>query len=1313
MRLGPKEVLVLEGAEDFDIHEPKKKSVTVGQVKDRAGNVTLRSKSVIEAINNYWDHRERNTDYRIIFRFMTTGNAGQEMGKPFGGSVKGIDLWNRARTDSDVKPSLLKDFLVKQNLGKGLKEFIQNSDDATFLDKLIRPIRWDMGEKPKEALIDDIESELIIHGSKQPDSVSPHHSKKVLLDLLHKIETLMASESDRSLRYSNFLEAFEEATTERVSRGQLERLRAASNPLSQASQHTAVFGGEPTALGPPTPLVDGAISRDGIVSDLANQLRQRQALFLQGSSGLGKTMLARLISDTIGGDWGWVGFRDRDPEHIRALLVKVRIEISALNFPAQVVLDDLDLTMVSAFERELITLLFSIINSDGIFIVTGPSECPVQLFPKIWLTEQCQASVPYFKKAEIADMIREHGLDHDKWTDAWAHLIELTTRGHPQLVHARVRNLSAQNWPTSNESDFINPEDVQHVRVDARRRLINELPSEEARIFMYRLSLMTGSFTRDMALFVGSVQPSVTSPGEVFDTLVGPWIEREQNYRYRISPLIYGAGAEVLSHDEAASIHEAVAIRLIKQKSMNQYEVGTALSHAFFAQSGYILLILAKNITTMSHEQIGLLEDAIFWFPMMGLEPGQTLYADNAATDLFLRLAQYRVAAFSSKPETAVTVINRILESLEKIDDPRIRAGIEVMAYYSILITITVPISSSTRVSLISRYMDLETAKDLPSEMSELIKQEPFEDDYGDLSPAQILFSIQAVQLSGLDDLVELLDSLEKLDQKKRSTLLDVCDAGFDFAGSLISRAWWKETQARDLDIEKSVNVLNSAIDKGKKWNAPKISRAAYVALSVIWDEYGKSQEKALEVLDEANTCFPDDHNLKNQLAKVLYHSDEFERSLELSKEVLDNPGDLPDVEAVFTCRAAGISAAKLGDWEQAGDLFLKGAEWTKKTDVLALMEVGLKADAAFARWKQGLRKVSLELFAEVLSELENHPISDGLQNRHLHATVRHCICWTQNDAQDRHVEDFVEPYPGTCSSQEPHEDMKDLQIVSTDMAWGLLAGTEKYFGIDIGISKTAERKFGKATPAMILINNRNMTLDGVWYRMDFENLIPPMIGFFETIKYASVLRKSGADRMEAGNIPQLPDGYWKNKSNCEMLLHHLISAVVVMTSRVPKTPLPLERWQRDLKKFGALFGDVKDVLRILTDDSDLKNNTLFGEAANALKLLRTGIQAPGDLFVCYFRLINALASIERWAALDLEEMAVRHWLYAVDSQRFAFTMPSVNCELIKEQCADQNTHGYAKVASILEVAAVGLKMNLDSNALTMLHTLKTESRTS
>ena len=72
MRLKEEDVLYLEAAEDFDIHETN--SVIVTQVKNTegSGSITLRSKDVVEAINNYWRHKQSNPDRTVRFRFLTT-----------------------------------------------------------------------------------------------------------------------------------------------------------------------------------------------------------------------------------------------------------------------------------------------------------------------------------------------------------------------------------------------------------------------------------------------------------------------------------------------------------------------------------------------------------------------------------------------------------------------------------------------------------------------------------------------------------------------------------------------------------------------------------------------------------------------------------------------------------------------------------------------------------------------------------------------------------------------------------------------------------------------------------------------------------------------------------------------------------------------------------------------------------------------------------------------------------------------------------------------------------------------------------------
>jgi len=93
--LSDKELLVLEGAEDFDIVDPEK--ATAVQVKDTKKNITLRSPAVIKSIANYWKLRNVTQGKQIYFRFLTRSSIGIEKDQPFGPGAAGLELWRRGQ----------------------------------------------------------------------------------------------------------------------------------------------------------------------------------------------------------------------------------------------------------------------------------------------------------------------------------------------------------------------------------------------------------------------------------------------------------------------------------------------------------------------------------------------------------------------------------------------------------------------------------------------------------------------------------------------------------------------------------------------------------------------------------------------------------------------------------------------------------------------------------------------------------------------------------------------------------------------------------------------------------------------------------------------------------------------------------------------------------------------------------------------------------------------------------------------------------------------------------------------------------------
>lgn len=1294
MQLGVNEILVLEGAEDFDIHLGT--TVTTTQVKDVAGNLSLRSEDVVDSINNYWANCQSNPDYEIVLHFLATASAGQEQGSPFGSGQKGLEFWHSAETDGfDIEP--LRTFLLTLKLESSLETFVKSASEDALRKKLIRRIKWDLGNGPINSLQYVIEEKLKVHGLKL--GINSHYSIQALPHLLKEIADLLSTKGRKELRFGDFISSFDVATTVTIPRGEMEAMRSGNN-LQLLAEMSRLANRSPT-IGHPMPVVDGGIARSTVVSNFSRLLREQRIIFLYGSSGLGKTNLASLISHVVGGNWGWAGFRSMSPDQIKDVLARAAFEMISARLPPFLVLDDVDLSQVTQFEREFIALVFSVTSANGMVIITGPTRPPLQLLPKLWKNETSEVAVPYFDETEVAEMVRVHGLSDDKRVSEWARTIWLTTSGHPQLVHARVRNLSAKGWPPIEFTDLTKPEDVERVRKEARGRLVQEFPSENTRVLAYRLSLTNGAFSRETAIAVAEIPPPTKLPGEAFDELVGPWIEREGENRYRVSPLLNGAANNVLSESEVGAVHGAIALSIIARKNIDQFEVGTAMFHAFMAKHVEALAKLAYQISMAKSKYTHLLYDAMSWFTFVGLEAGQKILPNAPSIDLMLRLVQYKLISSSPALDKALIIIERIEESLNAIDQPEIKPHSEALAYGMILNAYEIPIPSSTVIRILSRIIDLSEENSFLREISDSFGESRVAiPRLGENKPAQILFSYQGARLKGLDDLLELVTSLDALPSNKRDQLLRVCSSDMDFASLLINRAWWKDVKDGELDVNKALRVLELATIKSREWKVPELTKAGLVAMSVILDEYGHAIERALDILDAADKEFPDEASLVNQRAKVLFNANRNSEALPIANRALELTG-LSNVEYVFCCRAAGIAAAKVNDWAEAERLFLMGAEKAKHSSVQKSMGIGLMADAAFAAWQIKKYEKSISTFADVLDSLAGIPLSEDIRIHHLHATVRHSISWIHFDALGTRPADFADPLPGMCSNQEPNERIKDHRIIDLGAAWDLLVSTERILGLSIGIKVRGHAVTGGKKSLLMAGYERTLAFDAIFNSKDFDNLVPRLIEMHEGLLHAKALKDGNIDEWSIGEIPKLTDGYLSNPENWGLFFIYLVEASIICTVERPTIPLPIDQWRSDFAKVCKLPDEANQFFNVLSGESP--NDSLYQQAAAAIFALRSGVVSPKDLWKHSFRLLNATMHEKRWVKTALEGLLITRWIFTAGNQRFAFITPSLACPEIERCCLDQSLSGLSKVAAVLDISAPYLNIRMSADSVQML----------
>jgi hypothetical protein len=284
----------------------------------------------------------------------------------------------------------------------------------------------------------------------------------------------------------------------------------------------------------------------------------------------------------------------------------------------------------------------------------------------------------------------------------------------------------------------------------------------------------------------------------------------------------------------------------------------------------------------------------------------------------------------------------------------------------------------------------------------------------------------------------------------------------------------------------------------------------------------------------------------------------------------------------------------------------------------------------------------------------------------------------------------MVEPPPGACSNQDPHEGVKDLRISEISAIWGLLGNIDTKMGTGLGLAKIVADKAGGKLALLIRIDERVARYEALWKSGGVLEAVSVIVGMVEGVSCRKQYEESISDGWQVGNIPALPSDYWSNPSNREYLLFNLLSVGVLATSRDLQAPLPLARWREDMEVLGIHGEEVDRFFNLLEGKKTALVGGLLEEAAFALFKIHEEMISPMDLFICHFRLLNALASGD-WGYFTgnaLADLVSRQWQEVAEYQKFALRSPSLYVPILLAKCQQVDISGYAKAGSILETAA-------------------------
>lgn len=1325
LQLTPDDVLFIEGAEDFDILRAAGGETV--QVKDLARRITLATPAVTEAIFHYWEHRARNPERPPQLRLLTTAGRGLERGRPFG-TETGFDHWDRCRRPG-VDLASLRSFLSQRKwpvsestappderaqLAEELSAFIATSPDEEFRDTLVRAIHWDTGSDIQATVETLVEQAAIALGYRM--QVMPSDSTKAVDRLLRHVWEVACRPGERRLLHVDLLKVFEEAVTQRVPLAELQHLR-----FVQASAFAAYSRGETSGAGAvETPFLaevvpyraSTVIPRTAVLSRAIKVLGEQGVLILSGSTGSGKSVLAKLLALKDGRRWRLLDFRGLDAEMVRDRLREVMVRPKHSPFVASYILDDLNFVDHTAtYENTLAAFVDAARLEGGRVVITTHGVLPEVVAFQCNLRPGYAFPVPALDPVEVSELAELNGCPAEAALQ-WGVLIHAFTHGHPQLAHAKVRALQMEGWPEPSPIRAGSAQDVSEIHRQARQRLREELPNDDAHTLAYRLSVFIAPFRRQHALHIAGIPV----PGDVFDQLVGPWVEPVNSDYFRVSPLLANVAAEIFAQPQMGELHRAAARALLNVKPLTAAEFGGTLYHGLFGEDEAALTAIVSASLRIRDEQMSFVAASAPWFPTIRTQPGERLYPPNPLTSLLLRRLQFALAVAQRSLSTAVRIAaawERELDTAPPQALPDARASeLQLLFLGGTLVARAVPFPMAEVVRRTAKALRLLEDEEVQSSLSLLqyLPEIPTSTDLADLFVGSAV-----LRCTGSADVEELLAVLSSLSPDDAGRVLSVFERNIDLPAQLLMKPVLETAPADRMHVER---IAKTAERLGRGGGGYGLVAAAYRARALVETDDRGDIDAALRILDEGEQSVGAPHLLLTEYrARTMYAARRYAEAVQIWESVFAEWGEGGSLLRAFGYRDAAAAAGHAGHWSKMAELAERGETLLRVTGSVG-MAVGLRADRAYALWKSGDSYGAVRTFAEVLDELPSlpDPLAD-LRSYAVHKFVGHQILWALKHSRgSEYAEDDAggEPIPGEASSPRVPESIRDLPLAPVALTWSLLADLEVACGVDAGVAHRANSQVLRSHAPVVQARAAWQALGRSLRTGEVNNLVKELLAIFGRGRRLQRLVTEGGT--SAGLADQDLGSILENDETPgeSSLLLVLGLGLLAIEAREGLVAAPLETWQADIQQAGVteeLLGSWMHLADPAEGTEEqaflvLRSTGEFVLRFAAAVRIAASSRSPDKCFYAHLTLFNSISQLPRGWDKDveahLEHVVVLSWRRLVDENRFALRTPALSAPLIREACDDPSS-GMTKVARVLLAARAAVSVRLPDDMLAQL----------
>jgi hypothetical protein len=1057
------EILFLEVEEDFSVESATDAVAT--QVKSSAAAAgpkphSLRSKDVRAALARFWTRSDQGKDPRPQLAFIAQGGVAREHGLVFPENLPGIEYWRAALLGAGTAP--IRAALASVFDGEPIGEWInRDPSDEELLARLLSRVRWmpdAQAEGPLIELIRDRIAELCLE-----KGLWVTFADEAVHSLFNRVfeAAIQPEANDRRLTVVDLHRSIEIAATPFLALQNA--ARSAGGPAAAAE---GVEGLLISALGPRASAV---AERRETVSTVLEQTRGEPLIWLHGTHGVGKSILARLIALQIAGSWLEIDLRpvQDDP---KATLTAWRELLRVLHRTPVVngiLIDDLTGAAFDALRGRLAAFIASSAPQGMRVIISSPHEPSVARLTELGASPRAAVRAPYFTEAEIYGLVTAQAAPPIDTVEGWTRLLLLTTNGgHPLLVAAKIASLRSRSWPISALTEDVGSfasEAVRATREEARRRLLNEIPSAEARQLLRRLGNVYDRADDALMLKLAHLDPPISNAGDALAILRGAWIEVVPGNDLRLSPLINDIGND-LGEREVGECWQTAAEHWLSFGALDQRTLPLCFWNALRGKHTSILMHICQAIETLPPELLR--GTAALLSPMALLSTDRSIFPEVPPIGAMLRLLQVEVANALENDETAARAAKALMAEIEMIDHDELRllSGSisipKVLLAEHVNINPTVQLDWALRLRVVLREIVGMNTPALSSATQWLHTAFPPVVDL-----PGFLFAVIVNRIRSSSRMLSMIEALDALNESDRNSFLDAAKFSLRTGGGFFVHGGWAQEQLDNVDLRPALERFEHMSEITRHWTRMDIRAELANARSVILDEGLNDQPAALAVIDNAIRELGNVPALVRQKAKVLGHSGDELTAARLLMSVEDVIGVDSPIDRARALREGAVSSARAELFEDALRLFGKAREVLTTEGEHPGLAVGMQVEIALVYWSKDDRPSAILALADALDAVERLDPADSRQNERAHQFARAAIGLFWNK---------LDPYPsssarqiaiGQASALSGDEALLGIDLKPLSYNWRILALCEIELGVDSGVERRSTAK--QAGPAM------------------------------------------------------------------------------------------------------------------------------------------------------------------------------------------------------------------------------------------------------